>query len=481
MQNDVEELADTHVVSSPMVKTLEQLQRQTTRDVLMSRVVSDQPYLLFTDAPSGQQTLLPILCSNDAIEDRFGVGNRLYFNFLFFCLVSCLVLTVPALASWIFFMVNSPPVSFGWDDFFVSQYARTDVRVWFICCVVIFILYLWLPITYFAWERCIFRFRSRAKLHVDPIFVHLGDDAVVNNLDVSRRGRYLRRLVVVLITLACAVVATVVMFGIVQAENALIRQTLKNHTDFSRSTVGVIVSLISGFVLVLLSAVWFPICLALTRLETHRSWVFFRLSQATKLLGFRLYILFILFIFAAKLQVVQVASSNCILLDHATKLLAILAADIVGVNGISIVWALCAVRLRTFFWKYRCCRSRRWRVEEPETLRAEFDISLELLQIIYRQFVIYIAITISPWIPVVGGMGLVVEFFVSRLLMLRLTQTPKYIDVSLAAWLGSWLIIISLAALLFYPLGVWLVFVPRYLPFSPLYYNCSVFGAIKLV
>jgi hypothetical protein len=39
-------------------------------------------------------------------------------------------------------------------------------------------------------------------------------------------------------------------------------------------------------------------------------------------------LLFILFIFAAQVQTFQVASTECILLDHGTKLLTILAADI---------------------------------------------------------------------------------------------------------------------------------------------------------
>jgi hypothetical protein len=58
----------------------------------------------------------------------------------------------------------------------------------------------------------------------------------------------------------------------------------------------------------------------------------------------------------ALLLIFQVSSTTCILLDNATKLLSILIADIVLVNGISIVWALVAVRVRTRFWSLKCCR-----------------------------------------------------------------------------------------------------------------------------
>jgi hypothetical protein len=190
-------------------------------------------------------------------------------------------------------------------------------------------------------------------------------------------------------------------------------------------------------------------------------------------------LLFILFIFAAQVQTFQVASTECILLDHGTKLLTILAADILLVNGLSVLWALVAVRVKTFMWRWKRCRDPQSDIGDPMTLHAHFELSDELLQICYRQFVTFVGCMVFPLIPLVALLGFILEYFVSRLMMLRLTQPPKFIDSRLGWFHFVTLLVIAFCAFFFYPIGpLFLLYLPRTLPASPLYRNCTMFAAI---
>jgi hypothetical protein len=71
---------------------------------------------------------LPLMAPLLEIEDRFGVGNRVYFNTLLFSLAVNMLLFGVGLVEWIFYVVYPSRVAingqFEWKDFFVSEYIR---------------------------------------------------------------------------------------------------------------------------------------------------------------------------------------------------------------------------------------------------------------------------------------------------------------------------------------------------------------------
>lgn len=87
-----------------------------------------------------------------------------------------------------------------------------------------------------------------------------------------------------------------------------------------------------------------------------------------------------------------------------------------------------------------------------------------------------------PLLPLVLVAGLIIEYFVSRVLMLKLTQRPKFIDERLGLFYFIASLAVAIGALFFYPIGpVFLALIPRLLPESFLYRNCSMYNAISRI
>ena len=113
-----------------------------------------------------------------------------------------------------------------------------------------------------------------------------------------------------------------------------------------------------------------------------------------------------------------------------------------------------------------------------EELRPEFDLSEQFLQVLYRQFILYIGILVFPLIGILGVVGNLVEYPLDRLQLLRLCKEPHYIIDTHGSFLLIFLLIVGIVAFLMYPNGAfWVLFLPDFLPAGAR--NCTMAGAIS--
>lgn len=476
------DVADSSVPDTGIPK----LARQQSVGVVKHNAHSGQAYISFVDGAhkAEKDERLHVMASHDEIEFKYGAGNRLYFNLLIFVIMTNAIIGLVGIVEWSIYLADPlrVPINgiFDWKDFFVSEFLRgRQSKAWFWCSTVMMILYLLLGFSYGIWER--FVFRRRPKEHLMYVMKNPEQitDAIPVNIAMPRRQRYMWRVVSITCAVACFAAATGILYGIIVGENLLIRATFTNRTSLSRATLTSLVSILSGIALAILMLIWNPVCALLTRLERHKSWSRFRISMAAKLIGFRMMCLVVLFVLQAKVLVQYQPNDDCLFLDGGTKMTTILIVDILLMNLISLLQALLSVRVKRFIYT----RRPQWKPEEcdlddEETLKSEFNLSDELLQIIYRQFVTYIGSMVFPLIAFICLLGAVFEYFFSRWLMLRLTQRPKYIEDALGVFLFVWLMIIAVCAFLFYPIGpLWILYLPQLLPVA--YRNCSMVGAIR--
>ncbi len=145
------------------------LSRQPTRNALLKHSSSTgQSYLQFVDqsgAPEEEEERLPVMAKLADIETHFGVGNRLYFNFLLFSLLVNAVLSVIGIIQWSFYLSDPRRVllrgQFEWKDFFMSEYIRPNQdKVWFVTSIVAACLMPLFSIMYFVWEKVLFHTRE---------------------------------------------------------------------------------------------------------------------------------------------------------------------------------------------------------------------------------------------------------------------------------------------------------------------------------
>jgi hypothetical protein len=66
-----------------------------------------------------------------------------------------------------------------------------------------------------------------------------------------------------------------------------------------------------------------------------------------------------------------------------------------------------------------------------DSVRPEFDLAEEYLELIYRQFIIYLAFAIVPLVPVLGLLANIVEYRVDKYRLLRICQQPRGLQGSM--------------------------------------------------
>lgn len=71
----------------------------------------------------------------------------------------------------------------------------------------------------------------------------------------------------------------------------------------------------------------------------------------------------------------------------------------------------------------------------------------------YSQFIIYLGSIVFPYITLLGLVANILEYPANKFRMLRLSQTPKWLDISLKKMINFYMIIIALCALLLWPQG----------------------------
>lgn len=307
---------------------------------------------------------------------------------------------------------------------------------------------------------------------------------IAENRQLTARYRLgWRILVAVLFVVACTI-GTVLLYCMNLAENALLNAARSRRVTLTVAELATIISLLSGVLLSLLCVIWTPINGVLTRLEYHTHWSHFRLSQAAKLLGFRIVLLVAMFVLSSKVLLVQLSISGgiaeCTMLDIGGRILIILISDFLMSNGLALLFAAIAVWLRRKLWRFKFMRPRGGVFEDDESLRAEFNISNQILATLYRVLLTYLGSLLLPTIAFVSVACFIAEIFVCRALMLRLCKRPHFMESKLGKFMAFWMLAIAFVALIFYPNGVlFMVFAPSSLP--PNFRNCTMYKAIQRI
>jgi hypothetical protein len=128
-----------------------------------------------------------------------------------------------------------------------------------------------------------------------------GSDSIPDHVHLTRKQRYGWRALVAGIVVACIAAGFALFYGLIRAESSWQAAFLGGGAASTarRSWAAFITSLLSGVFLAIVNMIWVPVCFALTRLEKHLSWTHFRISQAAKLLVFKILMLHALYLWTA--------------------------------------------------------------------------------------------------------------------------------------------------------------------------------------
>jgi hypothetical protein len=197
---------------------------------------------------------------------------------------------------------------------------------------------------------------------------------------------------------------------------------------------------------VTISNVLFELIVALlTELECHKRWSAYRAHRLFKLMTFRWCNIFALF---ALRYYADVAWFTCMSSRLAYQLLIFIVLDISLSNALEVVLALIM----------RCCLS--WggpsNRKSNEEQKPEFELTDEYFEVVYRQYVMYMGISVFPMITLLTVLANIIEYPLDKWRLITLCSKPKGYMAGGRIRIAQFLFIAALAALITFPLGaVW--------------------------
>jgi len=191
-----------------------------------------------------------------------------------------------------------------------------------------------------------------------------------------------------------------------------------------------ITSAIVSVVLELFNMLWNKVGMILTKFEKHRTWTSFRVHSTMKYYLFKM------------LNTIAMYISRYILLAEQHD----------GCNIASIILNILALVL-TAVMRAIGRRKGRKSAASNEEAKPEFDVAEEYLQLLYRQFVVYLGMPIFPFLPLLGFLSHLVDYKTDKYRLLRMCQQTYHLRGSMRKFLTFYLFVTAGIAAISFPYG----------------------------
>ena len=302
---------------------------------------------------------MPFFITLNEIEERYGIGNRIYFSFMKFIIVANIVLFAIGFINFLCFvasgdstksvMCNYPSMNVEYtvgcnnsllefitggnthvetirnlrfyEKFFVSAYGPDQKVMWYILTIASVVVWFVLPFVYFI----VMRTRHGTNSSTDNVFRLNGQDDEIpeNSQKYTKGNRLLRSAVSWLIFIAFLVVSAVIIYFV---QKAGAQEDTKDN---------IWISILVTVVIVLINTIWGPICgLLVTEFEKHTRWSSVRKITIVKLYVFKIVNVIVSY---AALRFAFVAKYACPLQDTGYKFFLLMIIDLFVSSAIEFI------------------------------------------------------------------------------------------------------------------------------------------------
>lgn len=137
---------------------------------------------------------------------------------------------------------------------------------------------------------------------------------------------------------------------------------------------------------------------------------------------------------------------QCELGNLGNQFITLLLTDLVLSNFIRLAWPF-------FGWKlWGCCTGKKIS-RESDNGRIEFDIAINYLDLLYRQFIVYLGTPFVPWLPILGMFVNGIQIPIDKWRLLKFCKTPPFLSGSMKHFLVFFLFISALVSIAVFPYG----------------------------
>eukprot|EP00301_Raphidiophrys_heterophryoidea_P006131 c12500_g2_i1.p1 GENE.c12500_g2_i1~~c12500_g2_i1.p1 ORF type:complete len:430 (+),score=109.66 c12500_g2_i1:96-1385(+) len=396
---------------------------------------------------------LSVFCSMEELEQNFHKGVVLYFKFCRFIIITNFVLFLCSLISVIPFIANNHNVAFA-DSVYVSVYSEEERSPWKVSSILAIILsFSFIP--GWLWYG--------SKLDIgETKFDDSTEDAIPGMENVPASSRFFRRVFSTLCFVVVLLISLGIAFAFAEAQWAA--QHAQRETD--NSTLGF--SFVVSAAISITNMVMQRVARALTNFEKRSTWTSVRNSNALKLTLLK--VLNVWMFMIAKFEVQQrrrkesTVAETCYLGLVGRQYFALIVLELTVSNFIEVAVPLIYRRLLRKYGEVSDYQS-----------KAEFDVSVEYLELVYRQYVVYVAFNSFPLVAGLAVITNVVEFYLDRYRLIYLLKTTGNMQMRrMVQVLGFFLTLVAVAALLSFPSGSAFTLGANQQQFHNFWRNCNV-------
>eukprot|EP01122_Echinamoeba_exundans_P012425 TRINITY_DN5183_c0_g2_i2.p1 TRINITY_DN5183_c0_g2~~TRINITY_DN5183_c0_g2_i2.p1 ORF type:complete len:345 (+),score=55.47 TRINITY_DN5183_c0_g2_i2:410-1444(+) len=219
-------------------------------------------------------------------------------------------------------------------------------------------------------------------------------------------------------------------------------------------------------VIAVMNVIWKQICVFLTRFEQHYTYSQFLNHHTIKFFVWR--ILNVCFMFLGRWLVavgaIEATPAFSFLKDRwadvgnpyadPCRIITILAEQYTILLVIELtVGNLVEILIPMAWLKFQqvCCN--KVTGENLDAGRMDFDVAEEYLELLYRQFIVYMGMTVFPTIGFFGMLVNIVEYPLDKWRLLRISKTPPPLRGSMHSFLVFFLFLSALISIVVFPYG----------------------------
>lgn len=384
--------------------------------------------------------------SDDDVEKYFGIGIRLYFNFLKFLIkgnfalfLVSLLIVIPHINTSISLNLKNVAgeKSNILDYLFISTLQEKDKPYWITFMVLTQIIaFLFAPLYSLKTKKFF-----KDKNINDDDDIQIESDIIEENKQYTQ-SRKLRKIISLSIFLASlAIPISITYFMLVNVAPKAYEINLFNKFKYVQYIQLALAAACSGIVSIF-NLLWKKTCLKLTNFEKHDTYTNFRRFNLFKLVIFKVASLFSLYTIR---YMVDQYRNSCMVYAMAVQYLLLFLLEIT-IGNVGEIFIPKLINL------YR--KSKNQRKENPDSdFQPEFDTSEEYLELIYRQYILYVAMSIFPLVILIGLLANIIELYIDKYKLFKQCQKPPRTRASNRKFLIGYLMLMWFLALVTPPTG----------------------------
>ena len=382
------------------------------------------------------------------IENNFGIGIRLYFNFCNFLIKANLGLFLLSffvlIPHYVSYFNNEIPRLAGdmnnpFDFLFISSLQEWNNPYWITFMVLSQILAFSLAPIYSLKTRQFFIDKNVSD--DDDYDVDEDTDIIKENEEFqgNQKVRLFISFLIFSASLSLPVILTYTM--LVDIAPKVFEIGILNRFRYAQYIQIALAACCSGIVSIC-NVLWKQVCFFLTKFEKHKTYSDFRKSNLFKLVIFKVASLFALYTVR---YIIEQYRSACPVYSMGIQYLLLFILEITVAN----ISEIFLPKVINFIKKKKNQKSE----ESDYSKRPEFDTSEEYLELIYRQYMIYISMSIFPFVSFIGCLANIIELRVDKYRLFKLCKKPPRTKASNRKMLIFYLMLMWFIALLTPPSG----------------------------